>query len=109
VITSPSPSPLAEIKVRGTARRVTERGRQERYPAAIGEQIGWQPATGQFTLLIVEVAHVACIGSEAGIGAQHVARPSGEEYIRPQLTPTSLGPASQAISRLLTLNRNLRR
>ncbi len=42
------------------------------------------------------------IGSEPGSGAQHVARwPSGEEFIRPQLTPTSLGPP-QAVSRLLT-------
>jgi hypothetical protein len=100
VITSPSPP--AEIKVRGTARTVTDQDRQERYAAAVGEQIGWQPVTGQFTLFIVEVADVTYIGSEPGTGAQHVARwPPGEEYIRPQLTPTSLGPP-QAISRLLT-------
>jgi hypothetical protein len=100
VITSPSPP--AEIKVRGTARAVTEQNRQERYAAAVREQIGWQPVTGQFTLFIVEVTDVTYIGSEPGTGAQHVARwPSGEEYIRPQLTPTSLGPP-QAVSRLLT-------
>jgi len=99
VITSPSPP--AEIKVRGTVRAVTERGQQERYAAAVQEQIGWQPVAGQFTLFIVEVADVTYIGSEAGTGAQHVARwPSGDEYIRPQLTPTSLGPP-QAVSRLL--------
>jgi hypothetical protein len=98
VITSPSPP--AEIKVRGTARPVTSQARQERYAAAVREQIGWQP--GQFTLFIVEVADVTYIGSEPGTGAQHAARWSpGEEYIRPQLTPTSLGPP-QAISRLLT-------
>jgi hypothetical protein len=100
VITSPSPP--AEIKVRGTARAVTERNRQERYAAAVREQIGWQPVAGQFTLFVVEVTDVTYIGSEPGTGAQHVARwPSGEEYIRPQLTPTSLGPP-QAVSRLLT-------
>ena len=100
VVTSPNPS--AEIKVRGTAAAVTERDRQERYAAAVREQIGWQPVVGQFALFIVEVTDVTYIGSEAGTGAQHVARwPSGEEYIRPQLTPTSLGPP-QAVSRLLT-------
>ena len=53
-------------------------------------------------MFVVEVADVTYIGSESGTGAQHVARwPSGEEYIRPQLTPTSLGPP-QAVSRLLT-------
>jgi pyridoxamine 5'-phosphate oxidase-like protein len=99
VITSPSPP--AEVKVRGTVRAVTGRDRQERYAAAVREQIGWQPVAGQFTLLIVEVADVTYIGSEAGTGAQHVARwPAGEEYIRPQLTPTSLGPR-QPVSRLL--------
>lgn len=96
-----SPSPPAEIKVRGTARTVTERDQQERYAAAVAEQIGWQPVAGQFTLFIVEVTDLTYIGSEPGTGAQHVARwPPGEEYIRPQLTPTSLGPP-QAVSRLL--------
>ena len=100
VITSPSPP--AEIKVRGTARAVTGQDQQERYAAAVREQIGWQPVAGQFTLFVVEVADVTYIGSEPGTGAQHVARwPSGQEYIRPQLTPTSLGPP-QAVSRLLT-------
>jgi hypothetical protein len=100
VITSPSPP--AEIKVRGTARAVTEQDRQERYAAAVREQFGWQPVVGQFTLFIVEVADVTYIGSERGTGAQHVARwPPGEEYIRPQLTPTSLGPP-RAVWRLLT-------
>jgi hypothetical protein len=100
VITGPSPA--AEIKVRGTATAVTEQGRQERYAAAIREQLRWQPVVGQFSLFIVEVTDVTYIGSEPGTGAQHVARwPSGEEYIRPQLTPTSLGPP-QPVSRPLT-------
>lgn len=77
---------------------MTEPDQQERYAAAVQEQIGWQPVTGQFTLLIVDVTDVTYIGSEAGTRAQHVARwPSGEEYIRPQLTPTSLG-LPQAVS-----------
>ena len=99
VITSPSPP--AEIKVRGTARAVTGQARQERYAAAVRERIGWQPVAGQFTLFIVEVADITHIGSEPGTGARHVARwPAGEEYSRPQLTPASLGPP-QAVSRLL--------
>ena len=81
---------------------MTGQDRHERYAAAVREQIGWQPVAGQFTLFIAEVTDVTYIGSEPGTGAQHVARwPSGEEYIRPQLTPTSLGPP-QAVSRLLT-------
>jgi hypothetical protein len=97
-----SPNPPAEIKVRGTAQAVTDQARQERYAAAVGEQIGWQPLAGQFTLFVVEVADVTYIGSEPGTGAQHVARwPPGDEYIRPQLSPTALG-LPQAVSRLLT-------
>ena len=100
VITNPSPP--AEIKIRGAARPVTDQNRQERYAAGVREQIGWQPVTGQFTLFTIEVADVTYIGSEPGTSAQHVARwPPGEEYIRPQRTPTSLGPP-QAVSRLLT-------
>jgi len=100
VITSPSQP--AEIKVRGTVLPVPERGRQERYAAAVGERIGWHPVVGQFSLFIVEVADVTYIGSEPGTRAQHVARwPPGEEYIRPQLSPTSLGPP-QPVSRLLS-------
>jgi hypothetical protein len=57
------------IRRDGTARAVTEQDRQERYAAAVREQIGWQPMTGQFTLFIVEVADVTYIGSEPGTGA----------------------------------------
>jgi hypothetical protein len=64
VITSPSPP--AEIKVRGTARTVTGQDQQERYAAAVREQIGWQPVAGQFTLFIVEVADVTYIGPNPG-------------------------------------------
>lgn len=97
-----SPDPGEEIKVRGTARLVAETDRQERYAAAVKEQIGWQPVVGQFALYVIEVADVTYIGFEPGTGAQHVARwPSGEEYVRPQLSPTRLGPPQPA-SRLLT-------
>jgi hypothetical protein len=72
VITSPSPP--AEIKVRGTARTVTEQDQQDRYAAAVREQIGWQPVVGRFALFIVEVPDVTYIGPEPGTGTQHVAR-----------------------------------
>jgi|HubBroStandDraft_6_1064221.scaffolds.fasta_scaffold947159_1 hypothetical protein len=104
VITSPNPA--AEIKVRGTARAVTGQHRQERYAAAVRDRIGWQPVVGQFTLFVIDVADVTYIGSEPGTGAQHVAQwPPGNEYIRPQLTPTSLGPP-QPVSRLLAPDPN---
>ena len=100
VITSPDPG--AEIKVRGTAQAVAEPGRQERYAAAVQEQIGWQPLVGQFSLFVVEVADVTYVGFEPGSGDQHVARwPPGEEYVRPQLSPTRLGqprPVSEFLS-----------
>ena len=100
VITGPSPE--AEIKVRGTARAVTDEGLQQRYAAAVSQQLGWQPAAGQFALFLIDLDDVTYIGSEAGTGAQHVARwPPAEEYIRPQLTPTSLA-SPQAVTRLLT-------
>jgi hypothetical protein len=100
IITSPSPE--AEIKIRGTAQTVTGRDVQERYAAAVRDQIGWQPVVGQFTLFRIEVTDVSYIGSEPGTGAQHVAQwPPAREYVRPQLTPTSLGPP-QPVSRLLT-------
>jgi hypothetical protein len=71
------------------------------YAAAVREQIGWQPVVGQFTLFIVEVADVTYIRSEPGTDVQLARWPRGEEYIRPLLTPTSLG-LRQAVSRLLT-------
>ena len=96
VITSPSPP--AEIKARGTARPVTGQDRQERYAAAVRDQIGWQPVVGQFTLFVVEVADVTYIGSEPGTGAQHVARwPPGEEFIRPLADPDQPWAAAGSI------------
>jgi hypothetical protein len=96
------PEPAPEIKVRGTV--VDEPGRdvQERYAAAAGAQLGWRPVVGQFTLFRVDVHDVTYIGYDTETGAQHVARwPAGAEYLRPSITPTSLGPP-QPVSRLLS-------
>jgi hypothetical protein len=96
-----SPSPQAEIMMRGTVRAETAPKVQQRYAAAAGAHLGWRPVPGQFTLLAVDISDVTYIGHDAGTSAQHVARwPAGEEYLRPVLTPTSLGPR-EPVSRLL--------
>jgi hypothetical protein len=88
-----SPSPQAEIMMRGTVRAETGDEAQLRYAAAVGAHLGWRPVPGEFALSAVDINDVTYIGHDAGSSAQHVARwPAGEEYLRPFLTPTSLGP-----------------
>jgi hypothetical protein len=95
------PCPEAEIMVRGTVRAETAREAQERYAAAAGAHLGWRPVPGEFALFAVDIDDVTYIGHDAGSNAQHVARwPAAEEYLRPALTPTSLGPR-EPVSRLL--------
>jgi hypothetical protein len=97
-----SPAPDAEVKVRGTAVLVTDHEAHVRYAAAVAADIGWQPVVGQFALFAISIEDVTYIGAEPATGAQHVARwPSDVEYIRPQLTPTTLG-APRPVRRLLT-------
>lgn len=97
-----SPSPQAEIMVRGTARAETAPELHRRYAAAAGARLGWQPVPGEFALFAVDINDVTYIGHDAQTNAQHVARwPAGEEYLRPVLTPTSLGPP-QPVSQILT-------
>jgi hypothetical protein len=95
------PEPAAEIKVRGTARTETSADIQQLYAETVAAEIGWRPAVGQFTLFAVDIDDVTYIGYDAETGAQHVARwPRGLEYLRPSITPTSLGPR-QPVRRLL--------
>jgi hypothetical protein len=95
------PAPLAEIMIRGTARAQTAADVQRRYAAAVRARLGWQPVPGEFALFAVDITDVTFIGHDAGSNAQHVARwPAGEEYLRPSVTPTSLGPP-QPVRRLL--------
>jgi hypothetical protein len=97
-----SPSPQAEIMVRGTVRAETAQDAHRRYAAAVEAHLGWHPVPGEFTLFAVDIGDVTCIGHDAETNAQHVARwPAGEEYLRPSLTPTSLGPP-QPVRQLLT-------
>jgi hypothetical protein len=96
-----SPAPQAEIMMRGTVRAETAHEVHRRYAAAAGAHLGWRPVPGKFTLFAVDIDDVTYIGHDAGSNAQHVARwPAGEEYLRPSLTPTSLGPP-EPVSRLL--------
>jgi hypothetical protein len=58
-------------------------------------------ATRQFTLFAVDINDVTYIGYDADTSGQHVARwPAGLEYVRPSVTPTSLGPP-RPVRRLL--------
>jgi hypothetical protein len=95
------PEPAAEVKIRGAARQEGDLGLQERYAAAVADEIGWQPVAGQFTLFAVDIRDVTYIGYDPDTSGQHVARwPAGAEYIRPSITPTSLGPP-RPVRRLL--------
>jgi hypothetical protein len=95
------PNPDGEIMIRGTARPEADLGVQGRYAAAVAAAgLGWEPVVGDFDLFAVEVSDVTYIGY-AENGAQHVARwPADEEYLRPCLTATSLGPP-EPVRRLL--------
>jgi Pyridoxamine 5'-phosphate oxidase len=96
------PEPAAEVKVRGTAQAEPDRDVQRRYAAAVSAGIGWRPVVGEFTLFAVDIEDVTYIGYDADTRGQHVARwPAGVEYVRPQVTPTSLGPP-HPVRRLLT-------
>jgi hypothetical protein len=96
------PEAAPEVKVRGSVVEETGRDVQERYAAAAGAELGWRPVVGQFALFRVDVRDVTYIGFDAETGAQHVARwPSGTEYLRPAITPTSLG-RPQPVTRLLS-------
>jgi len=87
------PEPAAEVKLRGTVRPEEDRHVQRHYAAAVSAAIGWTPVVGEFSLFAVDVDDVTYIGYDAATKGQHVARwPSGVEYVRPSVTPTSLGP-----------------
>jgi Pyridoxamine 5'-phosphate oxidase len=95
------PEPAVEIKVRGTARAVADDQVQRSYAAAVAAQLGWRPVVGEFALFAIDIGDVTYIGYDPDTSGQHVARwPAGLEYIRPSVTPTSLGPP-QPVQRLL--------
>ena len=95
------PEPAVEIKMRGTAHPVADRGVQREYAATLAAQLGWRPVAGEFVLFVIDVGDVTYIGYDPDTSGQHVARwPAGLEYVRPAVTPTSLGPP-QPVRRLL--------
>jgi hypothetical protein len=95
------PAPAGEVMLRGTAVRQADAGAQRRYAAAVARELGWQPVVGEFTLFTIDIADVTYIGHTQD-NAQHVARwPAGDEYLRPVITPTSLGER-QRVRLLLT-------
>ena len=95
------PEPAAKVKIRGTVHAEDDHDVLRRYAAAVSAEIGWRPVVGEFTLLAVDVDDVTYIGCDADTGGQHVARwPAGLEYVRPPMTPTSLG-SPQPVRRLL--------
>ncbi|HEY1320827.1 MAG TPA: hypothetical protein VGF32_11295 [Streptosporangiaceae bacterium] len=99
IVTGPEAAP--EIKMRGTMRRETSQGVQQRYAGKVAAELGWRPVVGDFVLFAVDIRDVTYIGYDAATGAQHVARwPQGEEYLRPTTTPTKLGPP-EPVRRLL--------
>jgi hypothetical protein len=96
------PEPAVEIKLRGAARSVADGEVQRRYAAVVAAQLGWRPVPGEFTLFVIDIHDVTYIGYDPDTGGQHVARwPAGLEYLRPSITPTSLGPP-QPVRRLLS-------
>ena len=100
VITGPEPAP--EIKLRGAAQAVADGEVQQKYAAAAAAQIGWQPVVGEFALFEIDIHDITYIGFDPDTAGQHVVRwPAGVEYLRPSITPTSLGPP-QRVRRLLS-------
>lgn len=85
------PEPGVEVKLRGTARVVHDPEVQERYATRVSAELGWQPVVGQFTLFAIDIFDVAQVGYDPETHGQDVARwPTGEEYVRPATSPTSL-------------------
>jgi hypothetical protein len=74
---------------------------QRRYVAAVAAQLGWRPVAGEFMLFVIDIHDVTYIGFDPDTSGQHVARwPAAVEYLRPSMTPTSLGPP-RPVRRLL--------
>lgn len=95
------PEPGVEVELRGTAGVVHDPEVQERYATRVSAELGWQPVVGQFTLFAIDIFDVAQVGYDPETHGQDVARwPTGEEYVRPATSPTSL-ERRPAVRRLL--------
>jgi hypothetical protein len=81
-----------EVKLRGTARDVSDRDAQARYAEATAERLGWRPDVGRFHLFAVDIDDVTFIRYEDATGDQFLTRwPAGEEFVRRGTTATSVG------------------
>jgi len=58
-----SPSPQAEIMIRGTVRAEADDDLPPR-AAAVQARLGWQPVPGAFALFAIDIIDVACIGHD---------------------------------------------
>jgi len=82
-----------ELKVRGAALAVADRDLHERYAAAVGEELGWQPVVGRFHLFDIDLQHVSFLRYDHETGDQHVATwPPAKEHVRRGTSATSVGP-----------------
>jgi pyridoxamine 5'-phosphate oxidase-like protein len=100
VITGPDGSD-GEVKIRGTVRAEPDPDRFKHYADTADERLGWRPEPGCMHLFEVDIATVTFIGFDTATRGQHVAMwPPPREYIRPAVTPTSLGDI-QPVTRIL--------
>jgi hypothetical protein len=82
-----------ELKVRGTAVAVDDPAVQERYAAAVGDELGWRPVVGRFHLFDIDVDDVTFIRYDHETGDQHVVTwPPAKEFVRRATSATSVGP-----------------
>jgi hypothetical protein len=63
-----SPSPLAEIMLRGTVWAETATDVQRRYAAAVRAHLGWQPVPGEFALFAMDACRGIPQSSVSSVG-----------------------------------------
>jgi hypothetical protein len=81
-----------ELKIRGRAVEQSDPDLQERYAAAVAEDLGWSPTVGRFHLFDIDVEHIAFLRYDHATGDQFTTTwPPGEEHVRRGDTATSLG------------------
>lgn len=91
VVTGPDGSE-GEVKIRGTVRAEGDPATYEHYADTAAGQLGWRPEPGRMHLFDVDIGEVTFIGYDTATGSQHVAIwPPPREFVRPGVTPTSLG------------------
>lgn len=88
-----------EIKLRGRALPVDDRDRRHRYCDAV-ETLGWRPVEPYFHLFVVDIDDVTVVRYDKS-GDQYVTRwPAGEEFVRRETSPTSVGAPSPIVDLL---------